>query len=52
MRGARIIVKEFDPPIPLAADLASGLQDDFLQDLASPHGLDGSDQAVASMSIA
>jgi hypothetical protein len=51
MRRARIVVEKFDAPIPLAADLAGGLQDDLLQDLPPSHCLDRSDQAVAAVSI-
>src|SRR5271169_1712875 len=52
MRRARIIVKEFDPPIALAADFSRGLQDGLLQHLPASDRLDCTDKAMAAMGIA
>jgi len=48
----RIVVEEFDPPITLSADLSGRMQDDTLEHLPAFHGLDCTDQAVATMGVA
>ena len=52
MRRVRIIVEEFDPPITLPAYLSGRLQDDPLEHLPAFHGLDCTNQAMATMGIA
>src|SRR6202030_2251213 len=51
MRRARVVVKEFDPPIALAADFSSGLQNGLLQHLPASDRLDCADQAMAAISV-
>src|SRR5271169_2818827 len=51
MRRAGVIVKEFDPPIALAADFSSGLQNGLLQHLAAADRLDCAYEAVAAMGV-
>src|SRR5204862_7106465 len=51
MRRARPVVKEFDPPIALAADFSSGLQNELLQYLPASDRLDCADQAMAAMGV-
>jgi hypothetical protein len=51
MRRVRVVVKELDPPITLAAHLSRGVQDDPLEHLSAFYRLDCTDQAMSALSI-
>src|SRR5207245_5219903 len=52
MRGARVVVKELDPPIAFPADFSGGLQNGSLQHLPAPYRLDCAYQAMTAVGIA
>ena len=51
MRRMRVIIKELDPPVTLAAHLPRGVQDDPLEHLSPFYCLDRTHQAMAALSI-
>jgi hypothetical protein len=51
MRRVRVVVKELDPPITLAADFSRSVQDHPLEHLSAFYSLDCTDQAMAALSI-
>jgi hypothetical protein len=52
MRRARVVVKKFDPPVTLSADLPGGLQNDLLQQLSAVDRFDCANQAMTAMRVA